>query len=146
MASCKVGRMNELFVDTSGWASWADRTQTHHAGALAALDRLWDGGGTAVTTNWVLVELTALMTSPLRISKPEQVRFFEKLFAEPTVLVLPIDPDLEASAWLLWKTRPDKNWTLVDCASFVVMRRRGLSEALTTDHHFDQAGLRRLLQ
>jgi predicted nucleic acid-binding protein len=42
--------------------------------------------------------------------------------------------------------RPDKEWSLVDCTSFVLMERRGLTEALTTDHHFEQASFVRLLQ
>jgi predicted nucleic acid-binding protein len=37
-------------------------------------------------------------------------------------------------------------WSLVDCASFVVMRQQGIVEALTTDHHFEQAGFVRLLK
>ena len=99
-----------------------------------------------MTTNWILVELTALMTSPLRIPKPEQIRFLDDLLGDPAVVVLPIDPRLEASAWTLWKSRPDKLWSLADCASFVVMRHRGLTEAMTADRHFEQAGFVRLLK
>jgi predicted nucleic acid-binding protein len=138
--------MGEMFVDTSGWASWADRTQLHHTQAVDALDSLWQGGGIALTTNWILVELTALMTSPLRIPKSEQIRFLDDLLADPAVVVLPIDASLEASAWALWKSRPDKLWSLADCASFVVMRHRRLTEALTADHHYEQAGFVRLLK
>ncbi len=42
--------------------------------------------------------------------------------------------------------RPDKEWSLVDCASFVLMRQREINEALTSDHHFEQAGFSRLLK
>jgi predicted nucleic acid-binding protein len=138
--------MNELFIDTSGWASWADRSQPYHVEALAALQRLWDQSGLALTTNWVLLELTTLLTRPLRVPKPEQIRLLDDLRHDPAVLVVPIDPALETSAWALWASRPDKGWSLVDCASFVVMRQRGLTDALTTDHHFEQAGLTRLLK
>jgi predicted nucleic acid-binding protein len=48
-------------------------------------------------------------------------------------------------AFTLYGNRPDKSWSLTDCASFVVMRERGLTEALTTDEHFRQAGFRALL-
>lgn len=47
-------------------------------------------------------------------------------------------------AWALLKARPDKEWSLVDAASFVVMRQYGMTEAITTDHHVDQAGFIRL--
>ncbi len=45
----------------------------------------------------------------------------------------------------LYRDRADKEWPLTDCISFVVMHDRGLSEALTADHHFEQAGFRALL-
>jgi len=46
----------------------------------------------------------------------------------------------------LFQRRPDKTWSLVDCASFVVMQKRGITEALTSDVHFEQAGFIRLLK
>jgi len=53
--------------------------------------------------------------------------------------------ELMAAAVELYGTRPDKTRSLTDCFSFVVMERRGLSEALTTDHDFEQAGLKALM-
>jgi len=49
------------------------------------------------------------------------------------------------SAIELYRERPDKNWSLTDCLSFVVMERRRVTEALTTGHHFEQAGLKALM-
>ena len=46
----------------------------------------------------------------------------------------------------LYRRRPDREWSLTDCISFEIMRTRGLTEALTTDHHFTQAGFRALLR
>jgi predicted nucleic acid-binding protein len=45
----------------------------------------------------------------------------------------------------LYRNRADKNWSLTDCISFVVMKRKGITEALTGDHHFEQAGFKALL-
>jgi len=53
---------------------------------------------------------------------------------------------LDEEAWSLLKTRLDKNWSLVDCASFVVMQHRKIAEGFTSDHHFEQAGFSRLLK
>jgi predicted nucleic acid-binding protein len=60
--------------------------------------------------------------------------------------VVHIDPELDEQAWQLLSNRQDKHWSLVDCASFVLMNQRGLVEALTTDQHFEQAGFVRLLK
>jgi len=46
----------------------------------------------------------------------------------------------------LFANRPDKEWSLTDCISFALMRRRDLTEALASDRHFEQAGFRRLLR
>jgi hypothetical protein len=46
----------------------------------------------------------------------------------------------------LFAQRPDKHWSLTDCISFIVMRREGLTDALTGDHHFEQAGFNALLK
>jgi len=50
-----------------------------------------------------------------------------------------------ASGWTLYQQRPDKEWGLTDCISFVVMQEQGISEAFTSDHHFTQAGFTILL-
>jgi predicted nucleic acid-binding protein len=52
----------------------------------------------------------------------------------------------DGAAWDLLASHSDKSWSLVDCASFVVMRERSISAALIADHHFDQAGFSRLLK
>ena len=49
------------------------------------------------------------------------------------------------SAVQFYRGRPDKDWSLTDCLSFLVMERRGLTEALTTDHDFEQAGLKAIM-
>ena len=135
----------DRFVDTSGWGAWADDRDPHHAPARDAAAETTRAKGLLVTTNWVLAELTGLFVR-LRMGKPDQVRFFDGVAADPGVVVEVIDPPTEAAAWARWRPRPDKAWSVVDCASFVVMERRGLAEAVTNDHHFEQAGFVRLLK
>ena len=139
-------RPNDLFADTSGWAEVVDDTLPFHTRAVSLSDQAVRAGGRLVTTNWVLAEFTALLTSPLRFPKPQQIQLLRNLRADPAVEGVHLDPVLEADAWQLWENRPDKTWSLVDCASFEVMRQRGLTDALTSDHHFDQAGFARLLK
>lgn len=59
--------------------------------------------------------------------------------------MVPFEPELSTAAVSLYGSRADKDWSLTDCLSFVVMQRRGIAEALTTDHHFEQAGLKAVM-
>jgi len=137
--------MPDLFVDTSGWACYVDRSQAQHAAALAVYQDIRAQGRRLVTTNYVLAELMALLTQPLRIPRTTVLTFVEALQAAPHIQIVHVDPARDAAAWGLLRSRPDRLWSLVDAASFVVMQERGLVEALTTDHHFEQAGFVRLL-
>lgn len=138
--------MPELFADTSGWGNVVDPTQPFHAAAAGIYRAARQQGHKVITTNYVLAELVALLTSPLRIPRPATVAFIDGLKASPYVEVVHVDVVLNDEAWQFLRSRLDKEWSLVDCASFVVMRRRGILEALTTDHHFEQAGFVRLLK
>ena len=135
-----------MFADTSGWASAVDRRQSFHGRSGNLVKQAHCAGQTIITTNYVLAELASLLTRPLRIPRLLQVQFLADIRASSWVEVVHVDTALDAAAWQLWQSRPDKEWSLVDCASFVVMQQHGLTEALTTDHHFEQAGFIRLLK
>jgi predicted nucleic acid-binding protein len=138
--------MGDIFVDTSGRACWLDQSQPFHGEAVRIVAEATDRGHRLVTTSYVLVELTALLTSPLRMPKPSQIAFLANLRSDSSILHVSIEREAEADAWDLWASRPDKDWSLVDCSSFVVMQKHALTQALTTDHHFEQAGFVRLLK
>jgi len=70
----------------------------------------------------------------------------DALEQDPQVQIIPLTEKLYKQAFNLFRKRPDKEWGLVDCISFVVMQEHELSEALTTDDHFEQAGFRALLR
>ncbi len=86
------------------------------------------------------------MISPLRIPHPNIVAFITGVKSSPHVDIVHVDPTLDAQAWQLFSERPDKEWSLVDCTNFVIMQQRGLFEAFTTDHHFEQGGFVCLLK
>ena len=138
--------MNEVFVDTSGWASFFVRTEPHHAKAIELMTQWQQQNGRVVTTNYILSELAALFTSPLRVPRSTILDCIQTIRSRPWVEVVHIDPSLDEAAWKLFGDRLDKEWSLVDCASFVVMQQRGLTDALTADHHFEQASFVRLLK
>ena len=137
-------QMNEVFADTSGWASFFREQERHHVKAVALMTQWQEENRHVVTTNYVLGELIALCER-LRVPRSRGVSYIHSIRAETWIEVVHIDEQLDVRAWELLENRLDKTWSLVDCASFVVMEQRGLTDALTTDHHFDQAGFVRLL-
>ncbi len=66
--------------------------------------------------------------------------------SDPNIEIISLNDSLYDEAFELFSSRTDKEWGLVDCISFVVMRERGITEALTADEHFEQAGFRALLR
>ncbi|MBM3238774.1 PIN domain-containing protein [Candidatus Poribacteria bacterium] len=138
--------MREVFADTAGWANFFIRTEPYHRKAVELMRRWRQQGRRIVTTNYVLSELVALFTSPLRLPRHLLVRYIETIKNASYVGIIHVDKELDTAAWTLLKERLDKEWTLVDCASFVMMQQRGITEAFTTDHHFEQAGFVRLLK
>lgn len=73
------------------------------------------------------------------------VEFIDRCYATSDVDVVPVDTSLLLRALRFYESRPDKAWGLTDCISFVVMSEKGLSVAMTADHHFIQAGFRALM-
>ncbi len=138
--------MNEIFADTSGWASFLVRTERFHALAKEQVSTWHRQKRKIVTTNYVLTEVVSLLTSPLRITRPQIIATVKTIRTADWVEILHIDPTLDAETWQIFEQRPDKEWSLVDCSSFVVMKSLGIPEAFTTDHHFEQAGFRRTLR
>jgi len=96
-----------------------------------------------VTTGWILVEVANGLASSTR--RHLAVELIESLLQDENVEV--VAPSLEnfAEGFKLYSEREDKDWSLTDCISFTVMKQRSLSEALTGDRHFEQAGFRALL-
>ena len=138
--------MNEVFADTSGWASFFVETEVHHAKVLRLMEQWQQKTRRVVTTNYVLSELLPLLTMRLHVRRKRALNLIEPIRLDPLVEIVHIDESLDADAWRLLENRLDKAWSLVDAASFVVMKNRRITEALTTDHHFEQAGFTRLLK
>ena len=79
-------------------------------------------------------------------NRPKFLAALNYLKANPQGRVAPADPVLFEEGIKLFEARPDKEWSLTDCISFVVMQREGITEALTGAHHFEQAGFVALLK
>lgn len=138
--------MNEVFADTSGWANAFVKTEPYYTKASTLVKQWQQYNRHVVTTNYVLSELIPLLTVRLRVPRERGLRYIETLRSVDWIEIVHIDEVLDQEAWKLLAERLDKQWSLVDAASFVVMRERGISEALTTDRHFEQDGFVRLLK
>jgi hypothetical protein len=113
---------------------------------LNAHDRLHDqavryaaeGSDPILTTAWVLTELADGLCH--RSARDAVARLWQTLEVASDVEIVPPSPELFHRGFERYRLRPDKDWSLTDCISFVVMEERGITEALTSDHHFQQAG------
>ena len=74
------------------------------------------------------------------------VRLLTALENDPAVEIVGLSDDLYHKAFELFHARPDKDWGLIDCFSFIVMADNGITDALTADIHFEQAGFKALLR
>lgn len=138
--------MKRIFVDTSGWGDLVDVQQQFHPETKAIYETAKKQRTRLVTTNYVLAELIALLSSPLRTPRDKAIALLNSIRSSSLVDIVHVDEVLDLSAWKLLSERTDKNWSLVDCASFVIMKEQNIVEALTTDHHFEQAGFVQLLK
>jgi predicted nucleic acid-binding protein len=129
------------FADTYYYLALLSEDDTAHARAVE-FSRL--RGGRIVTTTWVLTEVADALAVP-----PQRRAFLallELLSTDPAVTIVPPTQEGFDRGVDLYARRLDKNWSLTDCISFVVMEQQGLTEALTADRHFEQAGFEMLLK
>lgn len=132
------GPMSEVFLDTAYVIALAAPRDHFHDRAVQIAEQLEAASTRLVTTQAVLLEIgNALARLQHRRIAVELLR---TLTADPNVEIIPISDTLYERAFRLYGDRPDKEWGLTDCLSFVVMQERGITEALTTDHHFQQTG------
>jgi predicted nucleic acid-binding protein len=135
--------MNEFFLDTAyAIALSAPNDQYYHQAILLA-DQLQKSNARLITTQAVVLEIGNTLAK--QRYRQAAIALLEALDKDPTVEIIPLSQELYERAVELYRNRPDKEWGLTDCISFIVMQDRGLTDALTTDSHFQQAGFRVLL-
>ncbi|MFN0120278.1 MAG: type II toxin-antitoxin system VapC family toxin [Blastocatellia bacterium] len=127
-------------IDTSGFFALHSEGDKNHAMAVEHYHQ----GRNRLTTNYVLAEYVALAL--IRgLPRRMVLSFSEEIMRDETITIVWVDAELHARAVSLLQARGDKNYSLCDAVSFVLMQERGINEALTTDRHFVQEGFTRLL-
>jgi predicted nucleic acid-binding protein len=132
--------MKAAFADTFYFLALLNERDSAHKRAVAASRT---PGLVLVTTEFVLLELAdALCKPPQREEVPALWNVVE---TDPAFQFVRATSELIERGRKLYRERADKDWPLTDCISFVVMQEHELSEALTADHHFEQAGFKAML-
>ena len=132
--------MARCFADTSYYIAPVNPDDEAHELALKLTSEL---RGEIVTTAWVLNELANYLVRP-----PNRVLFLDMLAqmrADPGVTIVPMGQDTFDRGLTLYAERLDKSWSVTDCISFLIMEDLSIADALTSDHHFEQAGFNVLL-
>jgi len=126
-----------IFIDTSYILALANTADKYHDRARATSLSV---AGPFITTEAVLTEIGNAFSR--RQWRAVGAATINDMRADPSIETVSIDATLFDRAVALYSARPDKEWGLTDCISFVVMQECGLTQALTTDRHFEQAGFR----
>ena len=135
--------MIEVFLDTSFAIALSSVSDKNHLKAVEIANQLEKNQTRLVTTQAILLEIgNALSKKKYRLAA---IQLLESLEADPNVEVIELTNQLYTEAFELFKNRRDKEWGLVDCISFIIMQDRAITDALTADQHFSQAGFNALL-
>jgi predicted nucleic acid-binding protein len=130
-----------MLIDTSGFFALFDRADAFHDAAQTH----WATARRRITHSYVLAEFIPLAQTR-RLERARAIEFLETIQDDPALKIRYVDKQLHLAAVSLLRQRRDKEWSICDAVSFILMATRGFSEALTTDHHFEQAGFVRLLR
>lgn len=133
--------MIRVFADTFYYLALLNSVDDAHANAT---EFTADYSGEMVTTDWVLSELADGLAG--KRTRKAVIEFIESLQTDRAVRIVPAGRKLFERRWELFCRRRDKAWPLTGCISFIVMKDRGMTDALTGDRHFEQAGFRVLLK
>ncbi len=128
-----------MLLDTSGLLCLYQRTEPFHQQAIQA----YKANRIRLTHSYVLAEFVALATAR-RLPRSSVLEYLDALTAHPDIELIWIDEQLHREAFALLLARRDKEYSLCDAVSFVLMRQRNIIQALTTDKHFEQEGFTRL--
>jgi predicted nucleic acid-binding protein len=132
-----------VFLDTNGWFAVLNEEDVLHSRAAILWLELSRARRPLLLTDWVVAETgNGLARTQARNRFVETV---QQMLKTPRFRIVSVTPALMERALLMYSDRPDKSWGLVDCASFILMQDEGISEAFTTDRHFEQAGFTCLL-
>ncbi len=135
---------NTCFVDSVGWIALLNADDELHQEVDTVYKQLMKSGFRFVTTTAVLNEVANSLCKPK--FRGAVVEYYKRLQKSHRVEIVFVDENLWSSGWELYENRPDKEWSLTDCISIVIMQEQSLRDAITNDKHFEQAGFNAILR
>jgi predicted nucleic acid-binding protein len=146
MAQKKKPMAETVFWDTAAFVALSNADDDLHAAAVAVSVKLAQSRTHVLSTDAILTEVANTFSKvawrPLARSI---IAAMQESATGGAATIVHIDSNLWQRGWQLFVERPDKEWSLTDCISFVVMQDYGVKRVFTSDHHFTQAGFTRLL-
>jgi uncharacterized protein len=133
--------VNSVFADSYYSLALLNQTDPGHSKAVALSRQL---ARPIVTSAWILTEVGDALSASHKRSR--FTRLLDTLRASPAWTIVPPDEHSFEVGVHLYASCADKDWSLTDCISFALMSEWGMTEALTADVHFEQAGFRALLR
>jgi predicted nucleic acid-binding protein len=130
-----------LFLDTAFIQAILNRRDQYHQSAFKLLP-LVENAQEIWTTEAILMEVGNALSS---FDRPKVVNFIKQCYTTENIKVVNVSPEVFREGLNLYESRQDKQWGLIDCISFSVMTKQNLTDALTSDRHFIQAGFNALL-
>ena len=135
--------MATVLVDTAAWIALVNTRDELHSPAEQTMADLRRRKVALVTTEFVLLEVAnALCTSAWRAKGVKLIDGFRSML---NLRIIPADTMLLAQGWELYRSRPDKEWSLTDCTSIVVLQKEQIEQVFSSDRHFEQAGFVKLM-
>ncbi len=130
-----------LFLDTAFIQALLNPRDDYHNQAKQLFPRI-----RAASEVWITEAIFAEVGNALStFNRNGAVQFIQQCYRTDNIKIVSVDTELLMQALALYQSRPDKTWGLTDCISFVVMQQQSLTDAVTGDRHFVQAGFRALM-
>lgn len=136
--------MKRAFVDTVFWIATLDPADALHDRATRVAARMV--GTQLVTSDLVIIETMNAFCAGGPHLRKAVAELATRLRTQPHLMIVPQTTQLFDASFELFRSRLDKQWSFVDCSSFVIMKALAISDALTHDSDFRQAGYVPLLR
>jgi uncharacterized protein len=126
-----------IFVDTGAWFALAVRNDPDHAAAIALLETNREP---LVTTDYIVAETATLLRMRDKTIRGHRlaVRIATSILRGESATLEKVREEELRRTLDVFRTYRDHLFSFVDCTSFVVMERLGITQAFAFDRHFNE--------